>query len=120
MKDIKLLGIVFGLTIFAKVFEWLCQGFTISIGWRGIQISFILAIGFILFKIFKILKLDDERFLFIPPLAYFLKEVYNLIFFYKLQFGIVVFIALIIEPLALLVFILFLNELYMKKKGFWK
>ncbi|HEY0090058.1 MAG TPA: hypothetical protein VGB37_14525 [Candidatus Lokiarchaeia archaeon] len=119
-KDYRMLLMIVAMSILFKVLEWIGQYLYLgnlshlsNYVWLE-QLLFISLISVGLFLIFDWLKLKKRIIWLIPTFAYFLKEVYNLIFvFGKLNQA--SFIGLIIEPFFLLFLNKFIVRYYVRK-----
>lgn len=109
--------------LMAKLLEWIVQSFTfpdlshLSNGVWIIQLIFIEVWALIIYAVmtFSGRKLGINQLIWIAPLAYFFKEIFNLLFVAKLLNG-PMFIAILIEPLVVLFLVTFLpSKLFFKK-----
>jgi len=105
-KNKYILYFVFMAPLLAKILEWVVQYFTYS-GLSHLanyvwlfQLIFIESLSFMLYFIFEYLQRDRKDYILIAPLAYFLKELYNLVFIFQVINSSTLF-ALIVEPILI-------------------
>ena len=112
--------------ILAKIIEWFYQIFGGAITLESLKSLFIFQIIFIVglslgtwfFYSENIRRLSLFHFASIVGIAYFLKEVYNLLFVFK-AFGISTLIALTLEPIFMFVIVgILIPHLIFKEKFF--
>lgn len=109
--------------LLTKIIEWCLQWATfgglshLSNGVWFMQIIFIETMAIIVYGILTFRGNDNvEKLMLVPGIAYFLKEVYNLIFVYKV-FTAGVFIAIFVEPVVMYFIVSFLfYKLFIKDK----
>ena len=94
--------------ILAKVIEWLFQLVIIgdlkhlSGGVWFIQLLFIEVLALLVYGIMKsYTEIKIKNLMLVPAIAYFLKEIYNLIFIFG-KFDVAMFIAIFVEPIMVL------------------
>jgi len=110
--------------LLTKVIEWLLQ----VIGYNGlshlaggiwlIQLIFIEALALAIYGIMRLNKtIEIQNLIWVPAIAYFLKEVYNLIFIFG-EFSGPVFIAIFFEPIIMLFLVSWIPyNFFFNKKG---
>ena len=110
--------------ILTKIIEWLFQLASYG-GWSHLsggvwlmQLIFIEALALMIYGIMKCYgKIKIENLIWVPAIAYFLKEIYNVIFIYKVFSG-PVFIAIFVEPIIMLFLVSWIPyNFFFKKKG---
>lgn len=125
LKNPEKLFIYFVLVapLLAKLLEWIIQSLIfkntsfLSNGVWIIQLIFIEVLALIIYAVmtFSGKKLGIKELIWIAPLAYLFKEIFNLLFVAKLLDG-PMFIALFIEPLVVLFLVTFIpSKLFFKK-----
>ena len=115
---------VFVAPVLAKLVEWGLQGVAYG-GWSHLSFSLIL-LQLMMIETFSVLvygvmrfgkKITIQKLMLVAPIAYFFKEVYNLIFVYKILNGPMV-VALVLEPMFMLFVVSYLPYiLFFRKKG---
>lgn len=114
---------VFIAPILAKLIEWSFQYMTfgglshLSFPLVMFQIVSIEIFAILTYGAMRFGKITTQKLMLVAPIAYFLKEVYNLIFVYKVFNG-PVLVALILEPMLMLFLTSYLGYiLFFRKKG---
>jgi hypothetical protein len=112
--------------ILTKIFEWILQGVGYG-GWSHLangvwifQLIFIETMALIVYGIMNLKnKINIQKLMLIPGIAYLVKELYNLIFIYQ-TFNAGVFIAIFFEPIIMYFLISWVPYTFIfnrKKKG---
>lgn len=114
---------VFIAPVLAKLIEWSFQcisygGFShLSFPLIAFQLLSIEIFAICTYIVIRFKKVTLQKLMLVTPIAYFLKEIYNLIFVYKVLNGPMV-VALTLEPMIMLFLVSYIPYiLFFRKKG---